>query len=74
MDKKQLQVGYGILLIITGVGVFFKIPYVMPRMATINYFANAALVIKFSLYILGGLLVLAGVMKVFKTLNRTGDV
>ncbi len=74
MNKKQFQILYGIVLIIVGIGVFFKIPYVMPEIIKINYFANATLVIEFSFYLLGGLVVLAGVKKIYKFINSSGDV
>lgn len=75
MNKKQFQILYGIVLIIVGIGVFFKIPYVMPKILEINYFANATLVIEFSFYFLGGLVVLAGVKKIYKFINdSTGDI
>ena len=41
MNKKQFQIVYGIVLIAVGVGVFIKVPYVMPKVTTINYFAGA---------------------------------
>lgn len=74
MSKKQFQIAYGIVLIAVGIGVFFKVPYVIPEVTAIDYFANATLVIEFSFYLLGGLVILAGVKKIFKILNSTGDV
>lgn len=74
MNKKQFQIAYGIVLIGVGIGVFLKVPYVMPKVTAINYFVNATLVIEFSFYLLGGLVILAGVKKIFKILNTTGDI
>ncbi|MCP3898715.1 MAG: hypothetical protein GY707_03160 [Desulfobacteraceae bacterium] len=74
MNKEQFQIVYGILLIAVGLGVFLKIPYAMPKVAAINYFADATLIIKFSFYLLGGLIVLAGAMKIFKNLNKSKDI
>lgn len=74
MNKRQFQLVYGIVLIGVGIGVFLKVPYVMPKVVAINYFANATLIIEFSFYFLGGLLVLAGAKKIFKNLNNTGDI
>jgi uncharacterized membrane protein YqgA involved in biofilm formation len=74
MDKKKFQLIYGIVLIMVGIAVFFRIPYVMPKVHSINYFAKASLVIEFSFYLLGGLIVLAGAKKIFKFWNSTGDV
>lgn len=74
MDKKQFQIVYGIVLIAVGIGVFLRIPDVMPKIIAINYFNNATLVVKFSFYLLGGLLILAGAKKIFKNYKNTGDV
>ncbi len=74
MSTKHFQIIYGIVLIAVGIGVFLKIPYVMPKIVEINYFANATLVIEFSFYFLGGLVVLAGVKKIFKFYKSTGDI
>jgi hypothetical protein len=74
MDKKQFQIVYGIVLIAVGIGVFLRIPTVMPKIVTINYFNNATLVIEFTFYLLGGLLVLAGAKKIYKNYKNTGDV
>ncbi|MCD4743461.1 MAG: hypothetical protein K8R67_13410 [Desulfobacteraceae bacterium] len=74
MNKNQFQIAYGVVLIAVGIGVFLKIPYVMPKVTAIDYFANATLVIEFSFYLLGGLVILAGVKKIFKILNSIGDV
>ena len=74
MNKKQFQIVYGIVLVAVGIGVFLKVPYVMPKVVTINYFAGATLVIEFSFYFLGGLVVLAGAKKIFKFMNSTGDI
>ena len=54
MGKEKFQIIYGIVLILVGAGVFFKIPYVMPKVMAINYFSGAVLVIEFSFYLLGG--------------------
>ena len=74
MNNKQFQLFYGIVLVAVGIGVFLKVPYVMPKIVEINYFMNATVVIKFSFYFLGGLLVFAGVKKILKILKNTGDI
>ena len=74
MGKEKFQIIYGIVLILVGAGVFFKIPYVMPKVMAINYFSGAVLVIEFSFYLLGGLVVLAGAKKIYKSWNNTGEI
>ncbi|MCK5311475.1 MAG: hypothetical protein KAJ62_05170 [Desulfobacteraceae bacterium] len=74
MEKKKFQMIYGVVLILVGIGVFYRIPAVMPKVMEINYFSDAILVIEFSFYLLGGLVVLAGAKKIFKFWNNTGDI
>ena len=69
MDKKTFTFYYGILLIAVGLGVFYRIPQVMPQVAAIEFFSGKLLIIKFFFYILGILLVLAGGIRVFKNYN-----
>ncbi|MEH0022247.1 MAG: hypothetical protein V6Z89_21515 [Desulfobacter sp.] len=71
MDKRTFTFYYGIVLIAVGIGVFFRIPQVMPDIETIEFFKNKIGVVKFCLYTLGGLLILAGGIRVFKNYKKT---
>ncbi len=66
MDKKKINFYYGIVLILVGLAVFYRIPQVMPKIATIAFFAPKLFIAKACFYILGGLLVLAGCIRVYK--------
>ncbi|MBA3011156.1 MAG: hypothetical protein FP812_13085 [Desulfobacula sp.] len=70
MDKKTFTFYYGLVLIAVGLGVFFRIPQVMPKVAAIEFFSGKLMVIKFCFYVLGGLLVLAGGIRVFKNYKK----
>ncbi|MBU3950898.1 MAG: hypothetical protein KJ658_02070 [Proteobacteria bacterium] len=70
MDKKTFTFYYGLVLIAVGLGVFFRIPQVMPKVAAIEFFSEKLMVIKFCFYVLGGLLVLAGGIRVFKNYKK----
>ncbi len=74
MDNKQFQLLYGIVLIAVGIAVFFKIPHVLPKVAELDYFSGATFIIGSSFYLLGGLLLLAGVKKILKNFKNTEDV
>ena len=67
MDKNKIytQIVWGIFLVMAGVGVFFRIPQVMPKIKTIEYFASAIGLVYFCFYLLGFLLILGGVRKIF---------
>ncbi|HCY84369.1 MAG TPA: hypothetical protein DHV36_04455 [Desulfobacteraceae bacterium] len=64
MDKRTFTFYYGIVLIAVGIGVFFRIPQVMPELETIEFFRNKIGLVKFCFYVLGSLLVLAGGIRV----------
>jgi uncharacterized membrane protein len=67
MDKNKiyLQLIWGVLLVLAGVGVFYRIPQVMPKVKAIEYFASVIGFIYFCFYLLGFLLVLGGVKKIY---------
>ena len=67
MDKNRiyLQIVWGILLVLAGVGVFFRIPQVIPKVKTIEYFASAIGFVYFCFYLLGFLLILGGTRKIY---------
>ena len=66
MGKKKFRFYYGIILIAVGLGVFYRIPQVILQVETIEFFRQKILLIKFSFYILGGLLILAGGIRMYK--------
>jgi hypothetical protein len=71
MDKKNFAFYYGIILIAVGIGVFFRIPQVMPRIATIEFFSEKLFLVNFCFYMLGTLLILAGGIRVFKNYKKS---
>lgn len=66
MDKKKFGFFYGILLIVVGLGVFYRIPQVMPQIETIEFFSRKMIVIKSCFYLLGVFLVAAGGIRIYK--------
>ncbi len=66
MDKKKFAFYYGILLVAVGLGVFYRIPQVMPQVASIEFFSHKLGLVKFCFYVLGILLIVAGGMRIFK--------
>jgi hypothetical protein len=67
MDKKKFRFYYGIVLIAVGLGVFYRIPQVMPQIETIEFFRQKLLVVKLCFYILGVFLILAGGIRIYRT-------
>jgi cobalamin biosynthesis protein CobD/CbiB len=72
MDDKQksrLQLIWGILLLIAGIGIFFRIPQIMPEIKKIEHFAPYIIFIYFCFYLIAVLLVVGGGRKVFTYLK-----
>jgi hypothetical protein len=69
-NKIHFQLIWGILLLLAGVGVFFRIPQVMPQIKTIETFASIIGFIYFCFYLLGFLLILGGAKKIYANLKE----
>jgi len=66
MDKKNFGFYYGIILIAVGLAVFYRIPQVMLQVETIEFFSRKLFFVRASFYILGGLLILAGGIRIYR--------
>jgi len=66
MDKNKIGFYYGIVLIAVGLGVFYRIPQVILQVETIEFFRQKLFVVRACFYILGGLLILAGSIRIYK--------
>ena len=62
----MIQIIWGAMLLIAGVGVFFRIPQVMPRLTELSAFSSAMPFIRFCFYLIGCLLICGGIMKIHK--------
>lgn len=62
-EKIMMQFIWGIALFLAGIGVFFRIPQVMPQIKAIPQFADVIGFIYFSFYLLGVLLIGGGIRK-----------
>ena len=61
---------WGAILVMAGIGVFFRIPQVMPRIEQIEQFSSVMFYIRFSFYLLGILLIGGGAKKIYDNYNR----
>ena len=66
-DKQvnQVQVVWGVALVLAGLGVFYRIPQVMPDIEQIPRFAAASGFIRFCFYFIGVFLIGGGSKKLF---------
>ena len=64
-DKSKLQLVWGVLLVTAGVGLFFRIPQVMPQIRQIESFSGAIPFIYFCLYFMAVFLIAGGARKIY---------
>lgn len=68
--KPVFQVIYGIVLTLVGIGVFYRIPQVMPKIEKIQQFSSMMGFIRFSFYLLGLLLIGGGLKKIYENYKK----
>lgn len=73
MDDKPnpLNLAWGIALVMAGIGVFFRLPQVMPKILEIAQFAGASGFIRFSFYFMAVILIGGGIRKIRHHLSGT---
>ena len=71
-DKKnKLQFIWGVLLLLAGVGVFFRIPQLMPEIKKIEHFSPYYIpFIYFCFYLIGVLLIVGRGKKIYQYLKQ----
>jgi len=62
---------WGILLLLAGLGVFYRIPQIMPKIQNIEHFSSSIFFIRFCFYLMGVLLVGGGIKKIYQNYRRT---
>ena len=70
-QNKNIQLVWGIALLLAGLGVFYRIPQVMPRIEKIGQFSSVLFYIRFCFYLLGILLVAGGAKKIFDNYTQS---
>jgi hypothetical protein len=66
MDKTKIRFYYGIILIAVGLGVFYRIPQVIPQLEAIEFFKQKIILVYLCFYILGLFLILAGSIRIYR--------
>lgn len=64
-EKNRFQLIWGIALIAAGIGVFFRIPQVMPKIESIAQFSQITIFIRFCFYVMGVCLIGGGAKKIY---------
>jgi hypothetical protein len=68
---RSVQIVWGVLLIAAGIGVFIRIPQVMPQIAQIEQFSSILSYIRFCFYLIGAMLIGGGAKKLLQQLKKT---
>ncbi|MGD8542512.1 MAG: hypothetical protein PVI27_11375 [Desulfobacteraceae bacterium] len=68
---RSVQIVWGVLLIAAGIGVFIRIPQVMPQIAQIEQFSSILSYIRFCFYLIGVMLIGGGAKKLLQHLKKT---
>ncbi len=68
--RANLQLVWGVLLVLAGVGLLFRIPQVMPRIEQIAYFAAVIPFIYFCMYFVAVFLIAGGARKLYLNARR----
>ncbi|MBU3981446.1 MAG: hypothetical protein KKG97_09050 [Proteobacteria bacterium] len=69
--NKNIQFVWGVVLVMAGIGVFFRIPQVMPEIQKIEHFSSAIFFIRFFFYFLGVLLIGGGAKKIYDNYQKS---
>ena len=75
-DKKNtLQLIWGTLLVLAGIGVFFRIPQLMPKIKKIEQFSWYMFIyfIYFCFYLVGILLIVGGGRKIYNHFKKPNE-
>ena len=69
-EKSTVQLVWGIALLLAGMGVFYRIPQVMPKILSIEQFASAGLFIRLAFYLIGVILIGGGGQKIYRYVKK----
>lgn len=73
-STRSIQLIWGVVLVLAGLGVFVRIPQVMPRLAQIESFSGSMGVVRFCFYLMGILLIGGGAKKIVRHFKSSPSV
>lgn len=75
MSRQRIigQIIWGIALVLAGIGVFFRIPQVMPQVEQIEHFSSVIFFIRFCFYLIGISLITGGAKKIYDYYRKLGN-
>ncbi len=69
-SKAHVQIIWGVALVLAGIGVFYRIPQVMPKIENIEQFSSVTFYIRFCFYFIGIFLIGGGSKKIYNYYNK----
>jgi Ni,Fe-hydrogenase I cytochrome b subunit len=71
--KNTVQLVWGIALVLMGIGVFYRIPQVMPRISGYEQSSIQMMFIRFCFYMVGAMLLGGGARKLYHIFQKDPD-
>lgn len=69
-NKSSIQMIYGVALILVGVGLFFRVSQIMPKVEQIEQFSSMTIFIRICFYLVGIILIGGGARKLYKIYSK----
>ena len=73
-NVQPVQTVWGVALVLAGIGVFYRVPQVMPQIEAAGYFSDALGFVRFCFYFLGTALIVGGAKKLIGIFRAKGSV
>ena len=70
-NKTIFQNFWGVVLVLAGIGVFYRIPQVMPKIEQIEQFSSISYFIRFCFYFMGVMLIGGGSKKLYDNYKKS---
>lgn len=68
-SRSTFQLVWGLALVLAGIGVFIRIPQVMPKIEELEVFSGATWIVSFCFYLIGIILIGGGLQKIVRYLK-----
>ena len=64
-NKAIFQIIWGVLLVLMGIALIFRTPFVMERIVQIEYYADIKWLVRIILYVTAAMLIVGGSKKIY---------
>ena len=70
-NKAIFQIIWGVLLVLMGIALIFRTPFVMERIVQIEYYADIKWLVRIILYVTAAMLIVGGSKKIYDNYSNT---